>query len=240
MKKGRRRMLIQAPSGSGKTLLCVKLAVDWAEDEREERGGGAFFGPAQSDDVGSWAVLLLTHSAALAEQTAEEVAVEMSTRSNAKSTWSPMEGACPAGHGYVAHVAESPKVQVHVMTIDGLTDFVRSSASAGRGGELQYHHVVVDEGHEVFSYQPHAWLVGQHRFRDPGRVRDALNGLLADPSTARLVVFHDKSYQHIGAARPDPVWPHGCIESRVPLPIVRNPGPVRDAAVQYVNSPTVC
>ena len=223
-------MVIQAPSGSGKTLLCV---VRWAKAALEKRNGESAF---KSNDNGRWAVLLLTHSAALAEQTADEVAVEMSseTRCEVVPRQSFMvEGGGLAGHGYVMYVPEYPEVQVHVMTVDELVDIVRSEEFAGRRSELQFRHAVVDEGHEVFSYQPHAWLDGQHRCSDPGEVREVLERALADPSVARVVIFHDKAYQHIGAARPDPVWPDRCVATNEGnfLPVVRNPGPVRDAAV---------
>jgi len=103
MAKGRRRLLIQAPSGSGKTLVCVKLVVGLAADELETRSGDAFFGPADVsadndyDDDGGWAVLLLTHSTALVEQTAEEVVVELESRTGFAVTRGPVgvAGGCP-------------------------------------------------------------------------------------------------------------------------------------------------
>jgi leucine-rich repeat protein SHOC2 len=229
---GHLRLLIQAPSGSGKTLVCVKLVAELAADELEQHNDDDFFAPAPAAD--DWAVLLLTHSAALAQQTAEEVAVELETRTGVAVKGSPVGvEACPAGHGIAVHVTGSPEVQVHIMTIDGLIDAVDAAAGKRETG-LRYRHAVVDEGHEVFSYQPYAWLVGQHRYKNPRDVLDVLDRVLTEPPTAAsVVVFHDKSYQHVCAGRPTLVWPDEYIETRIPLPIVRNPGSVRDASIPF-------
>ena len=56
---------------------------------------------------------------------------------------------------------------------------------------------------------------------------------MTNPSTALVVVFHDRSYQHIGVGRPAPEWPENCLHSSELLPIVRNPGPVRDQAMPF-------
>jgi hypothetical protein len=58
--KGRLRWLVQAPSGSGKTMLCVKLAAFWVWEELTSRDD-TMLGAAHVRE--EWAVLLLTLSA---------------------------------------------------------------------------------------------------------------------------------------------------------------------------------
>jgi hypothetical protein len=218
--KGQRRLLIQAPPGSGKTLMCVKFAV-WLANPGEEEGIAN----------GRTAVLLLTYSTHLVNRMAEEVAVELASRTGDAVTRSPISVAgCPAEHGIAVLVTGFPDMQVHVMTIDGLVDAVRSEATSARpGAGLRYRHAVVDEGHVVFSYQSHTWIAGQHRCKNPGEVREVLDGVLINPLTATVVVFHDNDYQIAVAAQ----LPAGMVELKESLPMVRNPGLVRDMSVPF-------
>eukprot|EP00037_Helgoeca_nana_P030433 m.375911 g.375911 ORF g.375911 m.375911 type:complete len:907 (+) comp28188_c3_seq3:1151-3871(+) len=223
-----KRMLIQAPSGSGKTVLCVKVVAELLAEKVATQTSPLF--PAPAPGPGEEVVLLLGHSVALVQQMTAELVAELEHRTGVTVQREPLDG-CPVGHGVLVHVVGCPKVAVHVLTVDELVDADRNHAATYLGAvePLKYAAAVVDEGHLVFSHQPYAWLDGQHRCK-ASEVRWVLERRLAVAGAA-VVVFHDTSYQHVAAEPPE--YPERCFRSIVPLPIVRNPGPVRDCSVPF-------
>jgi Leucine-rich repeat (LRR) protein/cold shock CspA family protein len=258
------RLLIQAPSGSGKTLLCAKLAVDFVFQRVQKRieaaqaeahghtdthrhrhtdtdgTGGDVGGDVDGADGGgancqdACTLLLVTHSNTLSESTANDIfselkgvdwGIPMLRRSN---------------HNSLAHAdvelwsREFNDIRVRVMSVDAMTEQFGAESPKPFGMPFAAE-LVVDEGHVVFSHQPASWLDGQHTFKDPKHVCETVERILIPG--APVIIFRDQSYigKSIGGqlVSCEPVYPVGCSEVAAPLPIVRNPGAVRDLSVPF-------
>lgn len=224
------RFLIEAPGGSGKTLLCVKLALHLVIDAQNSRDN-TFFG---SEDV-SGAVLVICHSTAMVHELTDAFEAEL-VQPVQRVALTPLS----VDTGFAIFSERIPNIQVHIMMIDALVDATQNvPLGVERGGGVStpwdggYSAAVVDEGHLTFSYQPHDWLDGQHRFPDSTNVRELLDRVLRNGANSAVVIFHDTSHQLTGLHQKSPQYPMGCERAQVPLPVVRNPGPVRDAAVPF-------
>ena len=231
---GKRRFGIQAPSGSGKSLLCVKLAAKLVTDKLVSIiHPGCFKEEAPARPEASLNVLLLSHSVAMVRVTRDELMVDLGQRVNiglGMDVCFEALGDVAAGHGYRVHTMSQRYIEIHVMTIDGLVERQLRKPSRQEHRRPKYDVAVVDEGHHVFSHQKYKWLDGQHNV-DAAQVRDVLEAVLNNPhGTAAVVFFHDTRYQLISA---QPVYPLNCEMTTQPLPIVRNPGPVRDLSLPF-------
>jgi hypothetical protein len=121
-----RRFLIQAPSGSGKTIVCTRLVARFIVDRLTAQSGKFFTTPTLTNAT----AVLITHSVALVEESAHELAASL-TRSTGFDTCSEPMRECPLpGHGVAVYVAGRPELQVHVMTIDGFIKTVRARAAS--------------------------------------------------------------------------------------------------------------
>jgi hypothetical protein len=201
-----RRRLIQAPSGSGKTIVCTRLVTRFIVDRWKAHSGKFFAATVPTNAT----AVLITHSVALVEESADAVAASLLRSTGFDACRKPMRECPLPGHGVAVHVAGCPELQVHVMTIDGFIKTVRARAASDT---LLYNLAVVDEGHLVFSYQPHGWLDGQHECLDESEVREVLESVLVgQDSTATVVVVHDRDYQ-VNACRVC-VHVHVCARAR--------------------------
>lgn len=248
-------VLVRAPSGSGKTVLCVKLALRFLLDQLLDADFQSNLVPAPEVDgpvgvVGEIKVmLLLVHSQALLHSIIADVqhdarAMDLHLRYEPGDHY--------GAHSFRIHTEAGREAGVvSVMTVDMLVTAVtptetpagvaqmpllRPQELAPEHNTLLFDKIVVDEGHWVFSYQCHEHLVGQHTYKDPIEVGRALQKTMRQ--YCKTIVFHDRSCgsaadsnpQHSG---PAPVYPSWCQELLTDLPIVRNPGPVRDVAVPF-------
>ena len=150
-----RRWLIDAPSGSGKTFVAVRLVCEFVRY------------PGRFGLTGG--VLLCSHSKRLQKKTVEEVQEYM------KEVGHEVAVEEVAAH-FSTVTSTSTGVVLVVATIDALLVMSRSegtdvergggSSSTGSGdkdvGALRFGVAVVDEGQHVFSRQPAAHLEGQH------------------------------------------------------------------------------
>ena len=135
------------------------------------------------------------------------------------------DGLVSGMHRTVAGLDHLPPSTVQALTskldlVVGTTDLT----------DLRYGGMVVDEGHLVFSYQPHQWLDGQHTLKDKGDTAKVVEFVLAGPDTP-VVVFHDTMYQPLASIEPE--FPKGCKTYTAPLQVVRNPPSVRDGALPF-------
>jgi len=231
------RLLIEAPSGSGKTVLCVKIAANFLLESINATSNKYF--PAIAPRVPD-ALLLLSHSAALVQHTVEELKsdVEYCIGPDAKVQCLALQGCLDGQPGCRLYLDHRPEIQVHVMTIDSLSRLVdEPDAARVAGVEMQYSRVVVDEGHLVFSYEPQSRVEGQHRYTDATKVAELVVRVLNDVDKAAIVIFHDTAYKNFHNL-PDPVYPRGSMRSEAALHIFRNPGPVRDVARDFCSQYT--
>ena len=168
--------LLEAPAGSGKTLIAAKLV---ASDLREQQSQGT-----------SRPALLLVHTRALQRHVLCELQRELGSEGEIQQLCeglTRLQLPC-APVVYVAAVdALSSELVDHELT-NGLSDQVAQSQegvaralTTYRGsfplGQMSL--VVVDEGHHVFGTRPEAELEGQRRFDDAKRVRQVCTSLRA-------------------------------------------------------------
>jgi Ran GTPase-activating protein (RanGAP) involved in mRNA processing and transport len=220
---GDRRFSIQAPPGSGKTLLWLHLAILFVH------------GRLKLETRSTKRFLMLTHDPALANTFASIVAAETEQVLEV----APVRIDPPPVPGAVVLVwgdARGHSTEVHVCSVDAFVQwqtgiqhpYVRQECPPRLQSAPLYCSVAVDEGHRVFSYQPHAHITGQHNLRTIDHVRQILHHA-SDPD-CQLVFFHDKDYQSIGSPIADP---DDCSALIAGLTIVRCPGAARDLSVPY-------
>jgi hypothetical protein len=241
-------VLIQAPSGSGKTLLCTKLAERFIVERvkvQQKRtqvqlakavGGDGGDGSASSVDAGAKPnrMLLLTHSAVLVNKTAADIAAALGAGEVMVTTDpAPITNESAAAQPTCICIQSTAVSTIHVliMTADAFGDAARSEEGVG-----SFCFAVVDEGHICFGYQPVSTLDGQHQCSNPADFCSIFESALAPSaatphSTVPVIIFHDDSYQLVGTV--PPMYPVSCKPCVKPLPIVRNPGPVRDVSVPF-------
>ena len=240
------RLLVQAPSGSGKTVICVKVGAQFLVEAARKfdsaellRRGLRLPRPAPPPMPAAGMLLLLTHSTFLAEKMAIDLCVDLEV--SCPGSW-PKRQAITDGVFDVLLDSSADDAVVRVASIDGLVESIGRPADPSFADPYagpKYNAVVVDEGHVVFSYQPEAHLHGQHHFVDPSKVRDLLEHTLKPG--APVVTFHDENYQLVGrhgsGVLPDAAvrmpYPVGSTPWALPLPIVRNTGAVRDISVPF-------
>ena len=224
------RRLVQAPSGSGKTVICVKLAAQFLDEAARLAELSKTF-RASTESHKAPALLLLAHSEVLATQIAKELRSDLETSCpGSRPNLSPIA----AGVHQITLDSSDDGACVQIAAIDAFVDLVGGVAqknpewTASRG---RYTAVLVDEGHLVFGAQPDPELHGQHRFADDAsKIREVLDHTLT--AGAAMVVFHDENYQRVGGGAGVP-YPTGCAKYTAALPIVRNPGSVRDLSVIF-------
>ena len=234
------RMLVQAPSGSGKTVICVKLAAQFLIDEcvkyESDRRLDSWHDLQANVRLettpvpGVPSLLLLTSSPVLAKLTANNLCADLAA-------------ACPGsrptaqsiGNGVydISLDAYASGAIVRAASIDGFIGSRADETTVEYSGP-KFSAVVVDEGHVVFSFQADNQLHGQHQFEDASKVRDFLEQALNSKDTP-IVVFHDENYQLVGSsgAQANLSYPLRCERVSAKLAIIRNPGPVRDASVPF-------
>ena len=236
------RGLIDAPSGTGKTFVAVRLVCEMLRHPSVMRT------PANSQDGGgdtgttqpAGDVLLCCHSRRLQRCTVQEVR-EYLDSTPAKGTYS----CTPLADGMTrvllnadtdtgeAADKDAPAAAARwlvVCTIDALL------LQTGEAAARKFAVAVVDEGQHVFSAQPEPRLEGQHVVppAEVARVRERLEARLRQPAGAhRLYVFHDPN-QATSAA--PPAYPEG-LQSLAPFDsVIRTPKRVRDMAVPFCGS----
>eukprot|EP00037_Helgoeca_nana_P028238 m.329935 g.329935 ORF g.329935 m.329935 type:complete len:291 (+) comp27715_c0_seq12:428-1300(+) len=199
---GDRRFSIQAPPGSGKTLLWLHLAILFVH------------GRLKLETRSTKRFLMLTHDPALANTFASIVAAETEQVLEV----APVRIDPPPVPGAVVLVwddARGHSTEVHVCSVDAFVQwqtgiqhpYVRQECPPRLQSAPLYCSVAVNEGHRVFSYQPHAHITGQHNLRTIDHVRQILHHA-SDPG-CQLVFFHDKDYQSIGSPIADSGSPSG-------------------------------
>lgn len=190
-------------------------------------------------------MLLLVHNEVLCAEVASKVQAELREASDSPletmlepEIRAPVHAAIPAMEPSITVRALAPVsgasagmvVEVVVMTVDAFVD----------GSVGTFCSAVVDEGHVCFGYQPELSLHGQHACADvEGELlvlfECALAPAAATPGfSVPIIIFHDQSYQLVGSGGSiAPTYPKGCTKKMAPLPIVRNPGVVRDVAMPF-------
>ena len=223
--------LIEAPAGSGKTLIAVKLVADNLRASLETGSDS----PA----------LLLAHTRGLQKHLLCELKDEL--LSNAPEAEELRPGLVALRmDGLVAFVATVDALAVECAGETAQTEAEVAAALRAYGGEVRgVGLAVVDEGHHVFARQPNAALSGQTRFADAARVRQVLAVCLAPKH--KLLIFHDHLYQRDGAlpSYPPYIPPDATGEQKLALlrqlkrhprfltTVVRLPAAARDVAMPF-------
>jgi hypothetical protein len=259
------RRLVDAPTGSGKTLLCTRLVArfvvqqvallkDRASDAANTSSPSASPGnmtstfpqmlgklPALGSNTSlslgassaTHRMLVITPSAMLVHDMAVVVAAALHEAGTLATTTPP----CVAGaalNPIPTHVRlqplNFPTIEVCLMTMDTFIEQARLESIG------TFASAAVDEGQVCFSYQTDPDLDGQHQCEDPSAVSLFFEKALAPAATTPqhsvpVIIFRNNSCQLSSAA--SPAYPADCIETMLPLPIMRNPGPVRDASVPF-------
>ena len=219
------RLLVQSPTGSGKTLLCQHLALRFLV--------GRLASPTDTPRR----FLLLTHSAALAKVCADYI--ESVAR---EPLGIPLQRVDGEGGTVEFHVSQpAPPTEISVMPVDVLVSAVTgvtepapevpATDSWRRDMLARFDVVVVDEGHLVFSHQPRQHLDGQHLLRNCNDLPSVVEAVTTPH--ARITVFHDEDYQSDGVRCS---YPTEYVRVAAGLAMVRCPGSVRDASVPYAQS----
>lgn len=233
------RVLKQAPSGSGKSTICIKLCAQFLIEQFVQKRAGRHYSEEFGDEVevSGRSMLLLVPSPILVEMMTLELQDDLQTR----GVWikSPQQAV-----GEAKLELEDVRDRcgaVYIMAVDTFVTAVESNATSREsvaapvvysGESLSL--VVVDEGHLVFSYQPDPTIHGQHIFEDASKVRTVLDKKLEADAKVPMVIFHDDNYQRMNKLKEDQIpYPEGCINSKASLPIVRNPGAVRDLSIPF-------
>eukprot|EP00729_Bicosta_minor_P005073 gene5073-5836_t len=225
------RWLVEAPSGSGKTVLCIQLAARFvrgrlllakSRQRMAAAAGGGGDGSSGGEDGSTKShaaerMLVLVHSKVLCAEVAtkiqEELRIEDGSSGGAFATTLDPKPNIPSHPGIpmmescikVAAATGAVLAEVLVMTADAFVDAAHRGTAAFGG---TFSAAVVDEGHVCFGYQPNPLIDGQHRCKDPA-----------------------VSYQRVHGV--DPVYPSGCKVKKAPLEIVRIAGHVRDVSVPF-------
>eukprot|EP00656_Telonema_subtile_P019579 TRINITY_DN2080_c0_g1_i10.p1 TRINITY_DN2080_c0_g1~~TRINITY_DN2080_c0_g1_i10.p1 ORF type:complete len:2132 (+),score=212.81 TRINITY_DN2080_c0_g1_i10:570-6965(+) len=191
--------LLQAPSGTGKSLLVVKYACDYLiRQKRAAREGGHRSPP----------LIVLTPSRPLKEHLACEICKEFDEHEVT-------QGAYLTSGGIQLRLRDGGGCQVVLSTIDEFIEVGEHPVHFGTA--------LVDEGQQVFSRQTNHSIEGQHLVA-AADVRGHLQGQIREQS--RVFIFHDVSYQTTEEA---PIWPEPNEEhSDFLTDVIRMPSSVRD------------
>lgn len=209
------RLLVQSPPGSGKTVLCQHLALEFLASQLDTEA---------APDAPTLRFLLLTHGAALAKQIATYIEMAARESLGIRLNSDPVD----ALSGAIVLRLNAPPTEIHVVPIDVLV-----AATTGvnhrvprlfteklwpRDKPGPFHQVAVDEGHLVFSHQPLSHLDGQHLLRNCEDVCRVVEAVMVPG--CRMTIFHDEDYQGAGV----PVsYPMGCDRLTAGLAMVRCP-----------------
>eukprot|EP00038_Savillea_parva_P004362 m.136823 g.136823 ORF g.136823 m.136823 type:complete len:963 (-) comp11448_c0_seq1:604-3492(-) len=220
------RLSVQALAGSGKTLLCQELALQFLKSQ------------LHMPTPKPYRFLLLVHSASLASVCAD--CIKATAHAKLGIALDCTDGDY-CGKGVVLGT-QSPyaRTEIHVVPIDSVvqavigcskpTDELPEKALWNTSLLGYFHATAVDEGHLVFSHQAHLHLDGQHLLRNCAHVREVVEVVMVQGS--RITVFHDEDQSDNVPV----VYPEGLVPVAAHLGIVRCTGAVRDASVPSAQS----